>query len=418
MSRALFIPVIMVALILLDIYVFQAFKLVAGNFSPTWRKVVYVGYWAITAISLSGIVFLNLMDLSNYSQVTRNFILVWIFVHFLSKLFAVLFLFIDDLFRLLKWTVYKISMATRQEKVLNAGKSISRSEFLSKTAIIAAAVPAATMGFGIVTGAYNYRVRRKEIALPNLPSQFDGIRIGQLSDIHSGSFYNKRAVAGGVEMLLAEKPDLIFFTGDLVNYSSDEIKDYINVFDKVKAPLGVFSTLGNHDYGDYKEWPSKEAKRKNLEQLHAAHKELGWDLLNNENRTILVDQEKLGVIGVENWGKGRFPKYGDLSKAYQGMQDVPVKLLLSHDPSHWDKQVVPQFSDIDVTFSGHTHGFQFGVEFGDFKWSPSQYYYQHWAGLYQNEQQFLYVNRGFGFIGYPGRIGIWPEITIIELKKA
>ena len=331
--------------------------------------------------------------------------------------FSVLFLFVDDFVRFLKWAVYKLSVLTKKEEVITTGRAITRSEFLSKAAIIAGSVPAATMGLGILSGAYDYRIHRKTIYLPDLPSAFDGMKIAQLSDIHSGSFFNKTAVKGGVDMLLKEKPDVVFFTGDLVNYDSKEIKGYAGVFEKVKAPLGVYSTLGNHDYGDYKEWPSKEAKKRNFQDLLQAHKEMGWDLLLNENRTLTVNNDKIGIIGVENWGKGRFPKHGNLAKAYQGMKDIPVKLLLSHDPSHWDKQVKPEFNDIDITFSGHTHGFQFGIEFGDFKWSPSQYFYDQWAGLYQDKNQYLYVNRGYGFIGYPGRIGMWPEITIIELKK-
>lgn len=417
MNRTLFISILAIFILLLDIYVFQAVKNVSTGLSPGWRKLAYIAYWSLTVITFAGIIALNLFDVESFSKTLRNFIFVWIFIHFIAKTFAVLFLLIDDLVRLIRWAVYKISASAKNETVLSAGKKINRSEFLSRAALVAGAIPAVSMSFGILGGAHNYRVHRKTVYLPDLPKEFDGIRIGQLSDIHSGSFFNKKAVNGGVEMFLNEKPDVIFFTGDLVNDSSEEIKDYFDVFKQVKAPLGVFSTLGNHDYGDYRQWPSQEAKRKNLQDLFQAHSDLGWDLLNNENRTITVDNASIGIIGVENWGKGRFPKYGDLKKAYQGMQQLPTKLLLSHDPSHWNKQVIPGYKDIDMTFSGHTHGFQFGVEIGDWKWSPSKYVYEQWAGLYQQENQYLYVNRGFGFIGYPGRIGIWPEVTIIELRK-
>jgi predicted MPP superfamily phosphohydrolase len=225
-------------------------------------------------------------------------------------------------------------------------------------------------------------------------------------------------VKGGVEMLLKEKPDVIFFTGDLVNNNTTEVKNYIDVFQKVKAPMGVFAVTGNHDYGDYQTWDSTEAKTKNFEDLIIAHKELGFDLLLNENRWLQEGNDKIAIIGNENWGAGRFSKYGDLGKAYSGSEEAPVKLLLSHDPSHWDAQVRKDFKDIDVMFAGHTHGFQFGVEIGNIKWSPSQYIYEQWAGLYQQNSQYLYVNRGFGFIGYPGRVGIPPELTIVTLKKA
>ncbi len=203
-----------------------------------------------------------------------------------------------------------------------------------------------------------------------------------------------------------------------MNNQAEEIKNYIDVFSKVTAPLGVFSTLGNHDYGDYYNWSSEEAKAKNLNNLMNAHKSMGWDLLNNENRKIKQGADEIAIIGVENWGAGRFAKHGRLKEAYQGAEEAPVKLLLSHDPSHWDAEIRPMYEDIDITFSGHTHGFQFGVEIGDIKWSPSQYVYKQWAGLYQDANQYLYVNRGFGYLGFPGRIGMPPEITIIELKKA
>jgi predicted MPP superfamily phosphohydrolase len=274
------------------------------------------------------------------------------------------------------------------------------------------------MGAGILTGAHDYRVHRHIIKLPNLPKSFHGIRIGQLSDIHSGSFFNKTAVKGGVEMLLGEKPDIVFFTGDLVNNVAEEVKDYIDIFGKVAAPLGVYSTLGNHDYGEYVSWDSAGAKRKNLKNLMEAHKIMGWNLLMNEHKILQESGESIAVLGVENYGKGRFPKYGQLEKAYRGTEEIPVKLLLSHDPSHWDLEVRPSFPDINLMFAGHTHGMQFGIEIGSFKWSPAQYMYPQWAGLYQQDKQYLYVNRGFGYLGYPGRIGILPEITIIELQSA
>lgn len=218
-------------------------------------------------------------------------------------------------------------------------------------------------------------------------------------------------------MLLREKPDMIFFTGDLVNNQASEVKEYLPIFEKVRAPLGVFSVTGNHDYGDYHRWETQEAKSRNFSDLVQAHKALGYDILMNENRIIEQGGEKLAIIGNENWGV-RFSKYGKLEQAYQGSEEAAVKLLLSHDPTHWDAQVRPNFPDIDVTFAGHTHGFQFGVEIGDFKWSPVQYVYKQWADLHREGDQYLYVNRGFGYIGYPGRVGIPPELTIFELKKA
>jgi predicted MPP superfamily phosphohydrolase len=244
------------------------------------------------------------------------------------------------------------------------------------------------------------------------------MRIGHISDIHSGSFYNRTAVKGGVDMLMREKPDVVFFTGDLVNNQAVEMRDYVDVFDKVRAPLGVFSVTGNHDYGDYHQWASQDEKRKNFRDLMAAHKQMGYQLLMNEHRFIREGADRIAIIGNENWGGRGFAKYGKLSQAFNGTHDAPVKLLLSHDPSHWDLQVRREFPEIDIMFSGHTHGFQFGVEIGGIKWSPSQYAYKQWSGLYHEGKQFLYVNRGFGYLGYPGRIGMPPELTIMELKRA
>lgn len=304
-----------------------------------------------------------------------------------------------------------------RSKVPNAG--ISRSVFLTKTAMLATAAPMLTMSYGIISGAHDYRVRNVKVKLSHLPNAFHGLRIGQLSDIHSGSFVKKTAVRRGVEMLLREKADIIFFTGDLVNNTADELHDYIDVFDKVQAPLGVYSTLGNHDYGDYVHWTSLSAKQKNYQALCAAHQQMGWHLLMNDHKMIIQGSDQLAVIGVENWGTGNFPKLGRIDQAYRGTEDASVKLLLSHDPSHWDAQVRHNYPDIDITFSGHTHGGQVGIEVGSFRWSPAvQYRYKQWAGLYQEGTQYLYVNRGYGYIGYPGRIGILPEITMMELEKA
>jgi predicted MPP superfamily phosphohydrolase len=236
--------------------------------------------------------------------------------------------------------------------------------------------------------------------------------------VHSGSFYNKKAVLGGIEMLLGQKPDMVFFTGDLVNGRANEMRDYQDIFAKVKAPLGVYSTLGNHDYGMYEKWPNEMARVKNIEDVKKVHALMGWDLLMNENRRIKVDGAEIGVLGIENWGTGRFPKFGKMEEAVKNTDDLPVKLLLSHDPSHWRAEVLQKYPQIDASFAGHTHGAQFGVESEYVKWSPVQYIYNEWDGLYQQVKQKLYVNVGYGFLGYPGRVGILPEITIFELRKA
>ena len=400
--------------VLIDLYVYQAVKTLVSDLSTGWRKTFIYGFWAISMLSIIFVLIINTTDF--IANDFKRIIVLGIVMIYFSKIFGVLTLMFDDIYRAISWIIGKFSQHKSNEATSADG--ISRSEFMSKAALIAVAVPLTTFGIGIASGAHNYRVRRRTIHLQNLPSSFDGIRIGQLSDIHSGSFFSRQGVKRGVDLLLNEKPDLVFFTGDLVNDEAKEVAKYKDLFSKVKAPLGVYSTLGNHDYGDYKGWNNLDDKKKNLANLIQSHKEMGWDILMNENRTLKVDGEEMAIIGIENWGAGRFQKYGDLQAAYAGSEDKPVKLLLSHDPSHWDAQVRPGYKDIDVTFAGHTHGFQFGVEFGDFRWSPSKYIYKQWADLYQEDNQYLYVNRGFGFIGYPGRIGIMPEITILELKKA
>ena len=401
-------------LVLIDFYVFQGAKELIKKWSFPWRRTTYIAYWTATAYILVSFLFYKILGPQRISPHLQRWSSVVFFIIYVSKLPALFFLIIDDLIRIGRWLIVKFS----HQKQSYIGNKISRSQFLVKASVVAAAIPATSLGFGILSGAYDYRVRRKKIPITNLPKAFHGLRIGQLSDIHSGSFFNKTAVEGGVDLLMQEKPDLFVFTGDLVNNETSEVKDYKQVFARAKAPLGAYSTLGNHDYGDYRQWGSATAKKKNLDDLVQVHKEMGWDLLRNENRMIKLDGEQLSIIGVENWGGGRFAKYGDLSKAYAGSEESDTKILLSHDPSHWDAQVRPGYQDINLMLAGHTHGFQFGVEIGNFRWSPSQYMYKQWADLYSKENQHLYVNRGFGFIGYPGRVGILPEITIIELVQA
>jgi predicted MPP superfamily phosphohydrolase len=340
------------------------------------------------------------------------------FLTFVTKFCFILFLLADDVRRGLIWVKRRLVKNKHPEHPVSTAEPITRSEFLVKAGIAVAAVPLASLSWGIVKGGYDYQLRRQTLYLPNLPKAFDGITFAQISDVHSGSFYNQRAVLGGVEMLMAEKPDFAFFTGDLVNNVASEMKDYQDIFSKVKAPLGVFSVLGNHDYGDY--YYGKEdspIKRKNLADIKKVHELMGWNLLLNENRRLKVDGEEIAILGIENWGAGRFVRHGRLDLTMQGTEDAPVKLLMSHDPSHWRAQVLGQ-TDIDAMFSGHTHGMQFGVRTKEFQWSPVEYIYKEWAGLYQEQQQQLYVNVGYGFLGYPGRVGILPEITIFELKKS
>ncbi len=298
----------------------------------------------------------------------------------------------------------------------DGSRFISRFTFISQMALLIGGVITSGLVYGI-SNRYRYQLTRVKLSLKNLPEEFKGLRIIQISDIHSGSLDDPTAVLKGVEMIINEKPDLILFTGDLVNDRADEIVPYLEVFNQLKAPLGVFSVLGNHDYGDYVSWPDKASKNENLERLKQHHADLGWRLLVNEHVFLERRNKQIALIGIENWGARGFAKYGDMKKAVAGLEncDVAMKILLSHDPSHWEAEVRKDYRDIALTLSGHTHGMQFGIDIPGFKWSPVQYVYKQWAGLYQEENQSLYVNRGFGFIGYQGRLGVLPEITLIEL---
>ncbi|WEK19005.1 MAG: metallophosphoesterase [Candidatus Pedobacter colombiensis] len=421
MGRLPLIIFLSVFLLIFDYYCYRAILSVFKKWKPSTKKLFTILWWTYTIGLVLGVfagIYLNL-----YLTI-RAVILVAFFLTVGCKLVMLPFLLIDDLRR---GIIKLLRLCSKQKPAgvalpttpISRAEPISRSAFIVKAGILTAAVPLASLSWGIVSGAYDYKIKRKTLILPNLPKAFDGIKMGQISDIHSGSFYNRKAVLGGVEMLLGEKPDFIFFTGDLVNDMASEMRDYQDIFSKVKAPLGVYSTLGNHDYGDYHfgKAPSP-AKARNLQDVIKTHKLIGWDLLMNENRRLKIDGEEIGILGIENWGMGRFPKYGRMDLAVKHTDDLPVKLLLSHDPSHWRGQVLEKYPQIDAMFSGHTHGMQFGVRTERFQWSPVQYIYKEWAGLYQEQRQQLYVNVGYGFLGYPGRVGILPEITIFELKRA
>ncbi len=393
----------------MDVYIFLIIRSMLEGASTWVRRTVMITYWTISTLAVTGVLMYTKIDPKVFKNL-RLYITTFFFVLLTGKMFTTVFLLVDDIRRIITWVVNLFPW-------MEDPYSESRSRFMSNTAIVAGAIPIATMSFGVISGAHDYRVRRKVIPFPNLPKAYDGLRIGQVSDIHTGSFFNKIAVHGGVDLLNSEKADMVFFTGDLVNNKSEEARDYLDIFKKIDAPLGVYSIMGNHDYGDYSSWPSPEEKLKDIQNIHDMHRYMGWDILLNENRVVKVDSEELAILGCENWGAGRFSKYGDMEQTIKGVEDHPFKILLSHDPSHWDAQIRPDYSDIDLMLAGHTHGFQFGIEIGDFRWSPVQYRYKQWADLYKEGEQYLYVNRGYGYIGYPGRIGILPEITILELKS-
>jgi uncharacterized protein len=411
---------ILVFLGLIDFAVYQvirfAFSQKPTNKSFLLRIHIYLSIFALLVL----IIYRIFLGGELIPIFLRQGLAIFLLIIYFTKIFTLLGLGIGYLLRLPRRIFFLLIPSLKPiPKVESIPNKINRATFLKTTVGFAGAVSTGLGVYGITTGLYDYQIKRVRILLPNLPDSFDGIRIAQISDIHSGSLLNKKAVLGGIEMLLKEKTDLIFFTGDLVNYATAEVHDWVNVFQKIKAPLGTFSSLGNHDYGDYRSWESGQAKAKNLQDMLKAHRNIGWDLLIDEHRYLTINGDKIALLGVGNWGtKGRFPQYGRLDKASKGINDVPVKLLLSHDPSHWDAQVRTMCPDIDVTFAGHTHGMQVGVDWGGVRWSPVQYFYEQWGGLYQKQNQYIYVNRGFGYSEMmPVRLGMLPEITIIELKK-
>jgi len=410
--------ILLALIILLDIYFFQSLRAVTHNASPRTRSVVHITYWVISLGVVLLLVLMPYLHFERYSRFLRTTLFAILAGWFFAKFFASLFFFIDDIRRLAIWIGQRWFSAKEVAdtmKPIGEG-TISRSAFLSWAGMIAGSGLFGTLIYGF-SNKYNYQVRRMKMKFASLPASFRGLKIVHISDIHSGSFTRRDGVMKGIDKILREKPDMILFTGDLVNNVADEMDDYMDVFSKLKAPMGVYSILGNHDYGDYVKWPSQEAREANLDKLKKIHGELGWRLLMNEHVSFERNGEKIAVIGVENWSaKARFPKYGDLKKAHAGSESHPFKILMSHDPSHWKTEVLDVYHDIDLMLAGHTHGMQFGVEIPGLKWSPVQYMYREWAGLYEQNGQKLYVNRGFGFLGYPGRVGILPEITVFELS--
>jgi len=406
--------IIALIMAVMDIYVFQVVRMLAQSASPKARIIIYSVYWLISAFALLLMIILPYVNYSNWPKPIRTYLFAIMIGLFFSKLFASMFFLIDDIRRGMMWIVGKL-FSNPSVDISESAEGITRSAFMSWFGIAIGGSLFGTLIYGF-SNKYNYQVKRVKLAYDNLPAGFKGLKIVHISDIHSGSFNDKNAVEKGVQKILNEKPDLVLFTGDLVNDKATEMETYMEVFKKIKAPMGVYSTLGNHDYGDYVQWDSKEAKAANLLQLKGVHAALGWNLMMNENKILERNGDKIALLGIENWGaKGRFPKYGKMDRAYPGTEKIPFKILMSHDPSHWDAQVRTVYPDIDLMLAGHTHGMQFGIELPGFRWSPVQLMYKQWAGLYEEAKQKLYVNRGYGFIGYPGRVGILPEITVIEL---
>ncbi|MBL7925009.1 MAG: metallophosphoesterase [Bacteroidia bacterium] len=416
------IIILILVLIALDFYVFQAFKFGFRNTSESVQRVTAIVFWSMTVFCVAVLIASRIYDWDLWPKALKTYAGAFIFVLTFSKLFVVLFLLTDDIFRAARWSYEKIfSSPGSTESTVNSvpARAISRSDFLVRTGLVLGSLPFVSLLYGMVKGAYDYQVKKIKLSLPGLPVAFQGYKIVQISDLHVGSFVSTEPLEEAVRIINGLNADVILFTGDLVNNKSEELEPHKPALSALKAKHGVFSTLGNHDYGDYVYWKSEEAKAENLHALIRGHKEMGWDILMDEHRHLEKDGEKITLIGVQNYSMHlRFPKYGSLSRATKGIDYSGFNILLSHDPSHWRGEVLKDFPQIHLMLAGHTHGFQFGVDLPYFKWSPVQYVYKEWAGLYSEGNQHLYVNRGLGFLGYPGRVGILPEITVFELHTA
>lgn len=408
---------IVIAFILLaETYSFILIRSSVRQLPGPWNKILFVLYILASLLVWCSIFFIRQINWADLPHTGRNIFLAFAIGFMVAKILMATVMLFDDLRRFIVWLALKIAPA-RKTMLFPYGGGITRSVFLKRLALIMGGTVVGGFLYG-VTNRYNYQVRKIKMSFKNLPASFRGLKIVQISDIHAGSFDSHDAVASGVAKIMDQKPDIIFFTGDLVNNKAEEIRPYMDIFSQLQAPWGVYSTLGNHDYGDYMEWSSPEAKTANLDELKSIHDQMGWRLMMNEHVVLKHGEEKIAVIGVENWSaRAQFTRHGNLRQAYTGLpeKNVPFKILLSHDPSHWDAEVVPAYKDIDLTLSGHTHGMQFGIDIPGLKWSPIKYLYRNWAGLAREKNQYLYVNRGYGFLGYPGRLGILPEITVIEL---
>jgi predicted MPP superfamily phosphohydrolase len=399
-------------------FVSRAIKTLTTKSNPTKQKRVLKIYWGIHLFYIIHLfvfrTFVTDWMPSNYKLIVGVSAIVFYF----SLTFIALILLFEEIYISLRKVGLFFFAPKRTINQPSSSSVIPRSEFIAKSALAFGALPLGLVSYGVIKSVYDYQVKKQKIFLPNLPKAFDGLTIAQISDLHCGQFVQMAELKRGIELLLAQKTDLIFFTGDLVNYDTDEAKPFFQLLQKIKAPLGVFSILGNHDYGDYRQWPNQATKAQNLALMKTLHQQLDWQLLDDKSSYLTQNQEKIAILGVGNWGtRGRFPKYGKLEMAYENTREAEAKILLSHDPTHWDAQI-RMYSDIDLTLSGHTHGMQMGIEWGSIRLSPAQILFEQWAGLYQKNKQFIYVNRGFGFSEiFPARMGILPEITVFELKK-
>ena len=406
-------PIFLIPLLIIDWIIFSVIEEVTRDWSVGVQAIIRTIFWMIPIIVIGITYSFHTGAIANWNKRRFSLVRSTITLSYVSKVIILVALLLGGIGQMISFIIV--------EYVLGGHGNVpyEKTMLVEWGALILGGISFVVLLHGMIRNKYRYKIYETKVAVPNLPKELEGLKIVQISDIHSGSFTEIEPLHNAIELINNQHADLVFFTGDLVNSMAKEMEPFVDVFDKIKSRYGIFSILGNHDYGDYVQWESQAEKHQNFEKLKSVHQRLGWDLILNENRLLKIKGEEVAVIGVENYSaKRQFSNYGDLEKAYEGASQAGLKLLLSHDPSHWEDEVLEKFKDIHITFSGHTHGMQFGLEIpGLIKWSPIKYIYKQWAGLYEKNAQFLYVNRGFGFLGYPGRVGILPEITVMILEK-
>ena len=390
-------------LVFIEFYFYLGVKKILNRKS----RLIYI--FTFFSLYLFFVIYSFTFEISSSSRVFSYYLSI-IFLFLIAKTISLPIILIDDLFRLFNFIKSKINTKSKV--------NLKRRALISKLSLIFSSLTLPVGFDGIFFGKYRYRIINHEINFKNLPKKFDGYKLVQLSDFHCGSLENKHMVDKAIKMINDENADLIVFTGDFVNNRYEEVKPWVKSFSKLKAKDDMISVLGNHDYGDYQRWSSKFEKEENFKNLLEIQKKIGFKVLMNENKYIVRGDEKIAIVGVENWG-ARFNQLGDIEKSIQNISEIDFKIVLSHDPTHWEKILKDHPKKFDLTLSGHTHGMQFGIEIpGIIKWSPVQWVYKYWAGLYTHNGKYLNVNRGFGVLAFPGRVGIWPEITTITLKRS
>ena len=415
MTRTIFFIIVLLLILGIEVYTYYGLN---TAFPQSRKRIIALIIDAMSIVLIiAGIVSMRVVFVGGNANMGywSNLLIGIMFTLVITKIVFVSSLFLGDSFRFVKFCIQKISIWFSKNSV--PIEIEGRRKFIAQIGLGIAAIPFTGFLYGILKGKYDFKIHRQSLTFTDLPSEFHGLKIVQISDFHAGSFDNIEAVARGVKMMQDQNPDLILFTGDLVNNLAEEIEPYKHLLKDLYAPMGKYAVLGNHDYGEYVNWKSQEEKLENTESIKLHLADMGFSVLNNQRISLRRNEEEIQIVGVENWGKPPFPAYGDLDKALKGINSNDFTILMSHDPDHWDEKTLPHSKNINLTVSGHTHGMQMGIEIPGIKWSPVKYRYNKWAGLYEENGQYLYVNRGFGYLGFPGRIGIWPEITVFELKS-